>query len=109
MPMHAFAFIHPHVTHYVKKKAVQMIRETLPYIHDKHHVTKKDLTVWLAKIFCDKPREYNKKLWEYIDIQLPSITKKTNDRLWELYYGVQIPWEGLYYTGCIKRFQFPPN
>ena len=107
--MHAFAFIHPHVTHYVKKKAINLVRQALPHLTEKHHATKMDLTIWLGKIFSDKPREYNKKLWAYLDLQLPAITKLTNDKLYELYYGVQIPWEGLYYTGCVKKFQFPPN
>ena len=105
--MHAFAFVSPFVTEYAKKRSVNMIETALPHLGEEHHESVFALTEWLTQLFSNKPREYNKTLWTHVDEQFPLISKQANDLLYDLYYGVHVPWEGLNYTGNLEAFEFP--
>ena len=104
--MHAFAFVNPFVTEYAKKKSVGLIETALPHLGERHESVFA-LTEWLTQLFSNKPREYNKILWTHVDEQFPLISKQTNDLLYDLYYGVHVPWEGFNYTGDLEAFEFP--
>ena len=105
--MHAFAFVSPFVTEYAKKRSVNMIEVALPHLHVKKHEAVFALIDWLTQLFSNKPREYNKLLWTHVDHQFPLIGKEANDLLWDVYYGVPVPWLGLDYTGSLSAFEFP--
>jgi len=105
--MHAFAFFSPFVTEHAKTRVVTLIETALPHLHQKSHESIFELVDWLTKLFSTKPREYNHHLWTHVDLKFPLIGKETNDRLWDIYYGVDVPWDGLDYTGDIRAFEFP--
>ena len=107
--MHPFAFVSPFVTEYAKKRSVNMIETALPHLREKKHEDVFALVDWLTQLFSNKPREYNKMLWTHVDQQFPLIGKETNDLLWDVYYGLPVPWDGLDYTGNHSAFEFPPK
>ena len=103
------AFVKPFLSDFAKKYTIQLVTAVIPHLHEPSHETKRVLTQFLTRHFNNKPREYNKLVWEYIDERTPQLTKRQNDIIYELVFGIEIPWVGLDYTGDIRMFEFPWN